>query len=823
MVGFGAAIFTGAFLLFMVQPLMAKFILPWFGGSPAVWTTCLLFFQVLLVAGYGYAHWSMCRLRLPVQVVVHLTLVGVALLLLPITPGDRWKPPDGSMPVARILLLLSACLGLPYMVLAATSPLLQGWFSRVYPGAAPYRLYALSNAGSLLALVSYPFLVEPNLTRHAQAGWWSAGLGLFALLALGCGLQVWRQTREVRPNASAAPVKAVPGSPNASQDGTTPGTDLQPALKVVNADEATGPDDRGHSQPQAGTPPMAATSDGAGLIRTLWWALPACGSVLLLAVTNKICQDIAVVPFLWVLPLSLYLLTFILSFDNPRWYQRRIWWPALALVFGMVLWLMLGETVSLPDRAMWRPVRWLLAQAGAMTLFKTIALYLATLFVGCMVCHGELYRLRPPPAQLTRYYLHIAAGGALGGVFVAVIAPRVFKGYFELETGIGLLAALVVAVWFVDGRSPLRGGRRPWAWAVVTLALAGLSSGLGYHAVASNRGAVEVVRTFYGVLKVEEFGADEPETHARRLMHGTTTHGLQYLAPHKRNRPASYYTRTSGAGRAMRALSWRSPVRVGVVGLGTGTMAAWGKAGDYFRFYEINPTVVELAYRQFSYLTESPASIEVVPGDARLALEREPAQGFDLLALDAFSGDAIPVHLLTREAFAIYLRHVQPQGILAVHISNHFLDLEPIIRRVADHFSLRAVLIRDEEREWFEDDEEGIAAYGSDWVLLSRDAACLDQPEITEAATDLSTPAPTIKLWTDDQSDLFRILILDKDSWLAWLRRRVVPRLVRRQRTTEPEHAYGPKASSTCRAEPAPYALRVQAGHSCSDWLRSND
>lgn len=745
MVGFGSAIFTGAFLLFMVQPLIAKYILPWFGGSPAVWTTCLLFFQVLLVGGYAYAHLSISRLSPRSQVAVHLGLVALALLLLPITPADQWKPPDGSLPVGRILVLLTRCLGLPYLVLSATGPLLQGWFTQVYPGRAPYRLYALSNAGSLLALVSYPFVVEPHLSRRAQAGWWSVGLGVFAVLAAWCGARVWSRVglgpRADRPGAAAPDEPFKSSSPSPSP---------------------------------ASAPSAAAEPQPGGQVRLLWWALPACGSVLLLAITNKICQDIAVIPFLWVMPLSLYLLSFIISFDSPRWYRRRIWWPALAVVLAADLWLMLGASLTLPDAPVLRPVRWLLAQAGAMTLFKTIALYLVTLFVGCMVCHGELYRLRPPPAQLTRYYLSIAVGGALGGVFVAVVAPMLFSGYFELEVGLGVLAALVATVLYVDGRSPLRAGRRPWAWAGVTLALAALASGLSYHAVASTRWALEVSRTFYGVLKVEECYAEDPEQHLLRLMHGTTTHGLQYMAPHKRNRPASYYTPTSGIGRAMRALSHVPGLHIGVVGLGTGTMAAWGKTGDRFRFYEINPKVVDLARRRFSYLAESAAAIELALGDARLSLEREPPQQFDLLVLDAFSGDAIPVHLLTREAFAIYLRHLKPEGLLAVHISNHFLNLEPIVRRLADHFGLQAVAVHDDERQWFDDDEEGIAAYATDWVLLSRQAHGLEAPEIKQAAVPLANPDPRIPLWSDEQTDLFRILILDKDHWLAWLRRQLL-------------------------------------------------
>jgi len=731
MLPFSLTIFSGAFLLFLVQPLIAKFILPWFGGGPAVWTTCMLFFQVLLLGGYAYAHLSIRCLTPRRQVVLHLALLAAALLLLPITPADHWKPPDGASPMSRILLLLTVCLGVPYLVLSATGPLMQAWFSEAHPGASPYRLYALSNAGSLLALLSYPFLVEPNWARHAQAGGWSLGLGAFALLAAWCGAIVWKRARR----------------------DTTLRQDSPPGQTSLE------------------TPLTPSPSAGPTLGRWRWFALPACASVLLLAVTNKICQDIAVIPFLWVLPLSLYLLSFIVSFDSPRWYWRPLWLPLLTLALAAVLWMTTGAAFHLPQWHWLGGIRSLLQKGGDLSLFKTIGIYLATLFVCCMVCHGELYRLRPAAQRLTGYYLLIAAGGAFGGLFVAVLAPLVFRDYFELHAGLFAVGLLVVAVLFVDRHSPLYHGRRAWAWPLLVLALLGLGAALYRDAAADVRDAVEVSRSFYGVLKVKEYYPDDPQMHQFLLQHGGTTHGLQFVAPDKRGLPTSYYTPASGIGRTLAYFPRSTNRRVGVVGLGTGTIVAWGKPGDTFRLYEINDQVQRLARSRFSYLDLSPATVEVVLGDARLSLEREPNQRFDVLVLDAFSSDAIPVHLLTREAFEIYRRHLQPDGVIAVHISNRYLDLEPIVMRTADHFGWGAARIHNDESSGDADEAENNEVYASDWVLLSanREFLCLDP--IAEAAAAPDHYSPKIRIWTDEDSNLFRILVLDKDSWLGWLRR----------------------------------------------------
>ena len=693
MFAFSLTIFWGACLLFLVQPLIARFILPWFGGGPAVWTTCMLFFQLLLLGGYAYAHFSISRLTPRRQVITHLVLLALAVALLPITPGDAWKPTDGSHAAGHILLLLLCCLGLPYLVLSATGPLLQAWFSKANPGVSPYRLYALSNVGSLLALLIYPFYLEPQLSRQAQADGWSWGLAIYAGLTAWCGLKVWKSSATDDETARTAEVEA----------------------------------------------PASAWR------KLLWFALPACGVMLLLAITNKLCQDIAVVPFLWVLPLSLYLLSFIISFDSPRWYHRAFWLPLLAALLGMALWN-LYQAESHPD------------------ITPLATLYLGTLFVACMVCHGEVYRLRPGASRLTGFYLSLSAGGAAGGLFVALVAPFVFPDYFELHLALFLTAALVLLVLRQDPTLPLREGRARWAWAVPFVALAALGYGLVDVATTSLRGSLSTTRGFYGVLKVNDNDADIAGAHHLTLQHGATIHGLQYVDPEKRTDPSSYYTSTSGIGRLLRAHKPGGGRRVGAIGLGCGTLAAWGRAGDTFRFYEINDDVARLATSTFTYLKDSKAKTELVMGDARLSMEREADQQYDVIVLDAFSSDAIPVHLLTLEAFDHYQRHLKPDGAIVVHVSNRYLDLHPVVYRIADKIGFPAITIDDNDTAY---EEAGF--YGSDWIIMTRNQVLLQQPLIRDVTAEAVEFPARIMYWTDERSDLLSILSSQEGSFLRWL------------------------------------------------------
>jgi spermidine synthase len=779
---FALTIFIGAFLLFQVQPLIGKYILPWFGGGPGVWTTCMLFFQVLLLGGYAYAHFTSKWLKPRVQVLLHLLLLAAALALLPITPNDAWKPQAGGNPVLQILALLGASLGLPYFVLSATGPLLQQWFSQTNPGRSPYRLYALSNVGSLLALLSYPFFFETHFTRKAQAGLWAAGLAAYVVCCGWCALKLWKAQK--------------PGARSQESGAPSPETEVQQILAI-------------NHQPST-------------INYLLWLLLPACASALLLATTNKMCQDVAVIPFLWVLPLALYLLSFIICFDSPRWYVRFPFALALVLALGAVC------------VALFAGIDW--------PLGKQIAVYTGALFVCCMVCHGELYRRKPDPRHLTAFYLMIAAGGALGGAFVAVAAPALFTDYYELHWGLLLCGLLFIIVCAVDrpnaAPKPGQGGnpQRPWIWlacALTLMAFGGLdrlvaqsgaklrglylghlasviqshewgknmllglrialwaflvlavsswvarqkhrsfrhwrllscgwlSLGLVVLGVAlwrqaqvSRENAVAMSRNFYGVLTVYEYRQTEPYAHHVVLQHGRITHGLQFVDKAMATWPTSYYGMESGIGLGMCALP-TTPRRIGVVGLGTGSLTVYGRTNDYFRIYEINPQVEQLAGSRFTYLSNCQAKLEVVRGDARLSLERELQQGtsqqFDLLALDAFSSDAVPVHLLTQEAFALYERHLKPNGIIAVNVSNHYIDLEPVLVNVAHRFNYHLCLIDVDETEddWW--------LYASTWVLLTRSDTIANSEPVRMACSPVSTNAVKLPMWTDDFASLFQVL-----------------------------------------------------------------
>lgn len=693
MLVYALTIFVGAFLLFQIQPLIGKYILPWFGGGPGIWTTCMLFFQLLLLGGYAYAHCLSRWFKPRTQAVVHLVLLGAAVALLPIIPSDSWKPHGGDFPVLRILALLAACLGLPYFLLSATSPLLQQWFSRTHTNASPYRLYALSNVGSLLALISYPFYFETQFTRQTQAGLWGGGFVVFVICCAFCGWRLWQQT----------------SSTNQSMEAQSP---VLP--------EANDRPSRHH--------------------RLLWLLLPACASVLLLATTNKICQDVAVMPFLWILPLGLYLLSFIICFDSPRWYVRPPFTVALLLSgFGIC---------------------WVLAQGIELALWKQVSIYSGTLFVCCMICHGELYRLKPAPRYLTSYYLMLAAGGALGGLFVAVAAPVLFSDFYELHVGLLLCWALFTAVLAGEPKPAADQPERwqtQWPWRLVICSILGLGTLIFGNALwervrDERQQSVCKTRNFYGVLTVFEYCKDDPEEHYFMLQHGCTMHGLQFVEPPRSTWPTTYYGKQSGVGLAMDVL----PVghrSIGVVGLGAGTLATYARAGDHLRIYEINPEVQRLARAYFTYLPYCLARVEVVLGDARLSLENEASQGFDLLVLDAFSSDAIPVHLLTKEAFDIYERHLQANGIIAVHISNQHLNLEPVVINLARHFHYELAKIAHDgtEEDWWDN--------GSTWMLLTHKGRKLHLPDLEKAAAAVPTNTFHLPLWTDDFASLFQILL----------------------------------------------------------------
>lgn len=699
---FFLTIFLSAFLLFQVQLVIGKVLLPWFGGTPSVWTTCLVFFQVLLLLGYAWAHLLVSRLTPRRQAALHSAVVLLALGLLavlaarwpsPITPGASWKPEGTDEPLGRLLVLLGASVGLPFFVLSTTGPLLQGWFVLRWPDRPPYRLYALSNAGSLLGLLSYPALVEPLLPIRMQGIAWSFGFAAFAGACLACAAGL----RRVAAPAPVSPVALVSSKP-------------------------------------------------ARVDVLLWTGLAAAASTLLLATTNQMCQDSAVIPLLWVVPLALYLLTFILCFEWERFYRRGWAVPVLILFLGVACYV--------------------LAQGVDARLSYQIGAFSAVLFAGCLVCHGELARSKPDPAHLTTFYLALAAGGAIGGLFVAVVAPRIFPAFWEFPIGLFLVCLLFVLAQVRDEDSFVRSYIAGAGTAALVLLVA-LGVFLFREAREDVSESVEVSRNFFGVLRVMEDAPQDPEAHVMKLRHGRIAHGFQYVDSEARHAPTSYYTEKSGVGLAILHHPRRAAadpasrsLRIGIVGLGVGTIAAYGKPGDTVRFYEINPDVLRLssgAAPRFTYLKDCPARVEIALGDARLVLERELKEGrrqnFDVLAIDAFSSDSIPVHLLTREAFALYLEHLRkPDGVLAVHVSNRFLDLLPVVHSLAQHFGVPDAYISSEK------DEQG--AWRSDWVLLNPSGVVLDDAAVEEETTewDETSGNRRLRLWTDDYSNLLTVM-----------------------------------------------------------------
>lgn len=675
---YAGTIFLSAFLLFLVQPIIAKQILPWFGGSAAVWTTCLVFFQSILLAGYAYADLG-TRLGMRRQTMLHAALLVLSLLTLPILASETWKPTGNEEPILRILLLLLVTIGLPYFLLSTTTPLLQSWYWKRFRAAVPYRLFALSNFASLLALLGFPVLFEPWLDLN-QLGWtWSAVYTLFVVVCAATG---WASMK------AAAANEGEPQSAAASGDGA--------AAKPSQAD---------------------APTLGRQL---LWLALSAMGSVMLLAITNHVTQNIASVPFMWVVPLSLYLITFILCFDHPRWYVRPVFMVALLVLLPLMAW-----------------------KIPTLDLQLAVALYFGGLFVACMFCHGEMARLKPDPQHLTRFYLMMSVGGALGAVAVAIVAPLALEGYFELNIALGLLALLLVM-------------RSNGLWAI--LAIISLIPTVYYAVIGAQeymRDMRVMERDFYGVVRTKDREVDGVTY--RAMYHGGIIHGGQLQGEQYRNTPSDYFGPGSGYGRLFTALNDQRPQprRIGIIGLGAGVVAGYGRQGDEVVFYEISPKVVEIEKREFRFLSESPAKVHpVVMGDGRLSLEREAPRQYDVLGIDAFSGDSIPMHLVTREAMQLYLKHIKPDGVIVFQATNRYIDLMPVVKRHANELGLEAVLVSDSP-------ESSIGANywlsSTDQILVTRDKKLLAHPRIAEAASEIRD-RPDLPTFTDAHHNLFRIL-----------------------------------------------------------------
>ncbi|HWR52048.1 MAG TPA: fused MFS/spermidine synthase [Bryobacteraceae bacterium] len=627
-----------------------------FGGTAAVWANCLLFFQSVLLAGYAYAHFVARYLPPRGQVAVHIILLALTCLVLPLAPDPDWRRLGAGNPGWGVFVALALSIGLPYFALSTTSPLIQAWFARTVRGAVPYRLYALSNLGSLAALLAYPVLIEPNAGTRSQLWGWSAGYVVFAVLCV------------------AAAVAA----------GSRPGRARQEAASGA-----------GHVAPSS---------------FFHWLALAGAGSMMLVTVSNYLCQDLAPAPFLWVVPLALYLLSFVFCFDHDGWYKPG-WFSVLLplALLGMVFCFF----------APWH------------TVANIVVVPLAA-FAVFMFCHGELARKKPAPEGLTAFYVALSLGGAMGGAFVAVIAPAFFNGSVEYILGPELVGILAIY--------GLYGYRSKWLIAAIGL-IAITVVALSETHMFDSRNIIAADRNFYGIIRVSEHAG------TRRLVHGRVAHGLQFQ-DHRRRQPTSYYGPHSGAGVALNGFP-PGKRRIGVIGLGVATVAAYGKAGDSFRFYEINPLVTRFAHEHFTFLRDCPSRVEIVSGDARIALEDEAPQNFDVLIVDAFSGDAIPVHLLTREAIGVYLRQLQPEGVLAFHISNAYLDLAPMVSALVRERGLRTALVTHPSRP-------DTGEMKSDWILATANKAFFGALRAGDAR-----PVPRradTRVWTDDYSNLLRVI-----------------------------------------------------------------
>ncbi len=712
LVVFGAALFSSAFLLFWIEPLFARMALPRLGGSQGVWNTCLVFFQASLLLGYSYAHLIARHLSLRAQVLAHLAVLAIGAAFLPIAMRAGWAPPADGSPVLPLLALLTVTLGWPFFALSANAPLLQHWFAfgAHKQSANPYVLYAASNAGSLAALLAYPFLLEPHFTLSQQSALWS--VGFFALAAM----------------------IAIAGTFPALARGASVQTQL-----------------------------ATYTSEVSWRLRLTWLVYAAIPSSLLLGVTGYVTTDIASIPLLWIAPLALYLLTFVLIFAaRPpiphRWMIRAL--PGAVVLAALGFWL------------------------APISLAAAIAAHFTAFFIIAMACHGELARLRPQVDRLTEFYFWMSLGGVVGGALTALVSPLVFNGIIEYPLVLGLaclvqpqraedkklttaqIALLAAAALVVLVEPAARFGQllsvslSLWAIAMVALfafqkknaSLAALTllliSFVGHTIYTRDGTVIWRGRSFYGAYVVTQ-----DDTRGYRLMfHGTTLHGVELLkAPPQ---PLTYYAHGGPLGDVMRTLGPHAQ-SIGAVGLGIGSAACYARPDQSWTFFEIDGLVSDVAARSglFRELPGCAPQAKVVLGDGRLSLERGPTGRYDLLILDAFSSDAIPVHLVTREAFASYVRALKPHGAIALHITNRYFDLAPIIARVAKEAGLVAY-----DWDFKPPPKTDYALLSvSHWIVLARAPADLGAVA-TDGHWTRRIADPKVRLWTDDYSNLLAAL-----------------------------------------------------------------
>ncbi|MEN9762730.1 MAG: hypothetical protein RI906_2556 [Pseudomonadota bacterium] len=709
---FALTIFVSAFLLFQVQPMVGKFILPWFGGSPAVWTTAMLFFQSILFAGYVYAHLVASRLPPRQQRLVHVVVLALACAAaLFVLPHAALKPTGDETPVLRILLILALSVGLPYFCLATTGPLLQHWFTLSGSRGSVFRLYALSNVGSFLALFSFPYVFEPWLELPTIGRLWTAGFWVFAALCLASAILMARHA-----GGTTAP----------TQTSATPATSQAPS----------------------------------GRTRLAWVLLPALASLAFIATTDHLSHDIAPEPRVWITTLALYLLTFIIAFDNPRWYR-----PALTAATCLIAVLFLAGRAQIPA---------LFGMHWGYGVSELRWLHYIALFLICLLCHGELYRRRPTdPKYLTTFYLWMSFGGACGGLFVTLVATNVFDDYYEWPLCLALAVLLACRVlWFGKATAAQTPGySHGYGRSLALMTLSGLLIACAFWwdnpmrgRVSSAQGVIDThldqSRNFYGVVAVKERRFPErPDMDHRVFYSGQITHGIQYLSDRWRSAATTYYAKDSAVGETLQWAMERKPsLQVALIGLGAGTLATYARPSDIYDFFEINPEAVRVAETYFDNLSQAKTrQLRIILGDARLRIEQMSSdQKYDVIVLDAFSGGGVPVHLLTREAFKAYAQHLKPDGHIAINITNAYLNLYPVVKAQAqalgmgfrNKFQERDMARYVRENQWFvmSHDRDYFARYPSINRLLRDDKGRELGPE--------NLHIEGVPLWTDHFSSL---------------------------------------------------------------------
>ena len=681
------AIFLSSFLLFQVQPILAKMALPLFGGGGAIWTACMLFFQLFLLLGYLYSHCLSKLTNLNHQVLIHSVLIGASLLLLPITPFASNLSLGWQAPQFEIMFFLLLGIGFPYFILSSTAPLIQKWYSVIPQNNTPYRLYSLSNLGSLLALLSYPLLIEPAMTTQLQTKIWSVGYGVFALLMLFTAYRLFgKHVEQAKPEDISAATSA-------------------------------------------------ATKTGFGTL-LLWLLFSATSVILMVSTTNAMTQNIPPTPFLWILPLCIYLLTYIICFNNDKWYVRRYW----LLCFGCC---------SLAAILMFYT-------GSQFNIVAQVVVYAMILFFACMLCHGELARLKPDPNKLTLFYLIIAVGGLMGSIFTSIVAERIFTQYYEFPVGIALVYLLFIVTLRKEKadnvlvEAPLKQN--------YYLTLAGIAGLVvfGLYFLQLNdlyyKNDVHNSRNFYGTLSVKDLSNSGEPT--RVLFDGATSHGTQSLSPASKNTPTSYYRFNTGVALALQHGGADKPKKVAIIGLGTGTLASYGQSADDYVFYELNPNVARAANDYFSYLADSKANVTVRLGDARVTLQNElqqlGSQQYQVMVVDAFSSDSIPVHLLTLEAFQLYWQHLTEQGMLVLHITNTHLDLLPLVATLAESSGKKMF--------HFYSASDDDAKHTAEWVVVTNNDDFINNKDILYKATYFTLKKEQSILWTEEYSNLMSVI-----------------------------------------------------------------